>query len=140
MEQPPPMPESLPETPSAPTMSLGARLLNVFAVPGDVFAELKRAPVVVSNWLVPALLLIAVGWVGAWLVWSQPQIKQQVTEMVDKQIQKQIEKSHASAEQAEQIRKFGDIGLRVNMVLGPVVMAFWIPFFWGLILWLAGGK
>ena len=38
-------------------MSLAARLLNVFATPGDVFDDVKVAPASTANWLVPALLL-----------------------------------------------------------------------------------
>ena len=44
MEQPPPpLPQLEPPIAQAPRMSLGARLMNIFAVPGEVFSDLKAA-------------------------------------------------------------------------------------------------
>ena len=37
-------------------MNLGARLLNIYAIPGDVFDEVMAAPPKLANWLVPTLL------------------------------------------------------------------------------------
>ena len=65
MEQPQLTPEAPPEAPPPPAMSLVGRLLNVFATPGDVFQEVKAAPETAANWLVPALILIAVSWAAA---------------------------------------------------------------------------
>ena len=137
-------PEPQPETPPSPTMSLGGRLLNVFATPGDVFQEVKTARVSAANWLAPALILIAVSWVSSWLIFSQDSIKHQLSEITDQAIQKQIEKSHMSEQQAEQSRAIGEkwagIMAKVAAVLVPVFGGFVTPFFWGLILWLVGAK
>jgi hypothetical protein len=144
MEQPQLTPEPQPETPPSPTMSLGGRLLNVFATPGDVFQEVKTARVSAANWLAPALILIAVSWVSSWLIFSQDSIKHQLSEITDQAIQKQIEKSHMSEQQAEQSRAIGEkwagIMAKVAAVLVPVFGGFVTPFFWGLILWLVGAK
>jgi hypothetical protein len=144
MEQPQLTPEPPPETPPSPTMSLGGRLLNVFATPGDVFQEVKTARVSAANWLAPALILIAVSWVSSWLIFSQDSIKHQLSEITDQAIQKQIEKSHMSEQQAEQSRAIGEkwagIMAKVAAVLVPVFGGFVTPFFWGLILWLVGAK
>ena len=125
-------------------MSLGGRLLNVFATPGDVFQEVKTAGVSTANWLVPALILIAVSWVAAWLVFSQDSIRHQLSEITDQAIQKQIEQAHMSEQQAEQARAMGEkwagISSRIAAGLAPVVTGFVTPFFWGLILWLVGAK
>jgi hypothetical protein len=144
MEQPQLTPEPLPETPPSPTMSLGGRLLNVFATPGDVFQEVKTASVSTANWLVPALILIAVSWVSTWLVFSQESIKHQLSDITDQAIQKQVEKAHMSEQQAEQARAMGEkwagIMAKVAAVLVPVFVGFVTPFFWGLIVWLVGAK
>ena len=66
MEQPQLTPEAPPEVPPSRAMSLGGRLLNVFATPGDVFQEAKSAANTTANWLAPALILIVVSWVAAW--------------------------------------------------------------------------
>jgi len=125
-------------------MSLGGRLLNVFATPGDVFQEVKTAGVSAVNWLAPALILIAVSWVSSWLIFSQDSIKHQLSEITDQAIQKQIEKSHMSEQQAEQSRAIGEkwavIMAKVAAVLVPVFGGFVTPFFCGLILWLVGAK
>ena len=144
MEQPQFTPEPQPETPPSSTMSLGGRLLNVFAAPGDVFQEVKTASVSTANWLVPALILIAVSWVATWLIFSQDSIKHQLSDITDQAIQKQVEKAHMSEQQAEQARamreKWAGISSRVAAGLVPVFGGFVTPFFWGLILWLLGAK
>jgi hypothetical protein len=125
-------------------MSLAARLLNVFASPGEVFEDVKASAPSVGNWLAPALLLILVGWVGGWLVLSQDSIKHQISEITDKAIEKEIQKRKMSPQQAEQARRvgeqYGSIGTKVSIVAAPVFAAFIVPFWWGLIVWLFGAK
>jgi hypothetical protein len=140
MEQPPPVLD--PQT--QPTMSLGARLLNVLAAPGEVFEQIKHSTESTANWLIPALILMVLSWVGAWLVFSQDSIQQQLREITDQAVEKQIQKGKLSEQQAEQARavaaKFGSIGTKVGAYAAPVFAAFAIPFWWGLILWLIGTK
>jgi hypothetical protein len=137
-------PELQPEAAPPPTLSLAGRLMNVFAAPGDVFQEVKTANVSTANWLVPALILILVSWVSAWLIFSQDSVKHQLSEITDQAIQKQIEKSQMSEQQAEQARAMGEkwagISAKVGAVLVPVFGGFVTPFFWGLIVWLVGAK
>jgi hypothetical protein len=137
-------PQLQPEAPPPPTSSLGGRLFNVFATPGDVFQEVKSARVSAANWLAPALILIVVSWVSSWLIFSQDSIKHQLSEITDQAVQKQIEKSYMSEQQAEQSRAIGEkwamISAKVAAVLVPVFGGFVTPFFWGLILWLVGAK
>jgi hypothetical protein len=125
-------------------MSLTARLFNVFAVPTEVFDAVKAATSSAANWLVPALLLILVSWLGAWLIFSQPAIKNQLNEITDKAIDKQVEKGKLSPKQAEAAKetaaKYAGIGSKVSAAAGPIFYAFITPFWWGLILWLIGTK
>lgn len=144
MEQPPPFPpavEPIPETPAAPPMSLGGRLFNMYATPGEVFEDIRLRPPAVANWLVPALIAIVVGWIGSWLIFSQDAVLHQLSEMAEQGVQKQIERMNASPEQAEQMReaaaKYGAIGQRVGGFLMPPIAALGTPFMWGLLLWLA---
>jgi len=136
--------QSQSEAPPPPTMSLGGRLLNVFATPGEVFQEVKTASVSTANWLVPALILLAVSWVAAWLIFSQETIRHQLSEITDRAIQKQVERAHLSEQQAEQARAMGEkwagISSKVAAALAPVFAGFVTPFIWGLIVWLAGAK
>src|SRR5438874_2726584 len=144
MEQPPPVPQSLPEEPKAPTMSPAGRMLNVFATPGEVFDEVRAAGPTTSNWLVPAFILILVGWIGSAIVLSQPVIKQQLSEIMDNAIRQRIEKAHMPKEQAEKTiemaEKWGGMWSVAASYAGPVLVAFLSPFGWGLIIWLGGSK
>jgi len=139
-EQPPPIIESMPPEPQAPTMSLPARLLNVFAIPGDVFEEVKKAPSSTANWLVPTLLLVLVGCIGAWLIYSQPAIQQQLRETQDKFIDKMVEKGRLSKEQADRQREASGVSTSIGVYMGPVFSAFASPFWWGFLVWLFGTK
>lgn len=119
-------------------------MLNVFATPGDVFQEVKTANVSTANWLAPALILIAVSWVAAWLIFSQESIRHQLAEVTEQAIQKQVERGHMSEQQAEQAQAMGEkwagISSRIGAGLVPVVTGFGGPFVWGLFVWLVGAK
>jgi flagellar biosynthesis protein FlhB len=144
MEQTPLTQESQTEAPPPPTMSLGGRLLNVFATPGDVFQVVKTSSASTANWLVPAVILLLVSWTAAWLIFSQESITHQLSELTDQAIQKQVERSHMSEQQAEQARAIGEkwagISSKIGAALVPVFGGFASPFIWGLIIWLAGAK
>jgi hypothetical protein len=144
MEQTPLTQEPQSEAPPPPTMSLGGRLLNVFATPGDVFQEVKTASVSTANWLAPAVILLLVGWVSGWLIFSQDSIQHQLSEITDQAIQKQVERGHLSEQQADQARAMGEkwagISSKIGAALVPAFAGFASPFVWGLIVWLAGAK
>ena len=134
---------SSPEQPR-PVSSLFNRLANIFAAPGEVYDEIKARPPAMANWLAPALILVAVSWIAAWLIFSQDPIKQQMSDLQTQAIQKQVEKGKLTKAQAEQatatIERFGSIGMKIGAMVGPAVGAFVAPFWWGLLLWLAGTK
>src|SRR4051794_25035898 len=123
-----------------PQPSLLARMLNVVAAPGDSFDAIKDKEPDHGNWLSPALLLLLVSWVGAWVVFSQPSIQQQMREATDKAIDRQIASQHLSQEQGDKMReaaeKVGGIGQKVAVFAMPAFVAFVTPFFVGLIFWL----
>jgi mannitol-specific phosphotransferase system IIBC component len=139
MDEPSPLPECPPEVSAPPTTSLAARLLNVFAVPGDVFAEVKATPRSVGNWLVPTLLVLVLSMASAALIYSQPTIQQQLREQQDQVIQKMVGKGWINQEQAEAQRLKAGTSTNLLPFLGmAVVQAGVTPFGWGLILWLLG--
>jgi hypothetical protein len=127
-------------TPS-PT-SLGARLINILVTPSDVFEEVKASPPRTANWLVPALVAMIVGWIGAWLVLNQEAIKQQFSDMQEKQYQKLIEQGRMTRDQLEAQRpmmdKVANISRQVGMYLVPPLSAFGLIFWWALVTFLLG--
>src|SRR5581483_3032359 len=103
MEQPPPILETSPNE-TQPPMSLGSRLLNVFAAPAEVFEFVRDQPVASWNWVAPGLILVLVGWLGSLLVLSQPSILQQLKQTTDESLDKQVERGKLTERQAEQAR------------------------------------
>jgi hypothetical protein len=128
-----------PETPQVPEMSLAGRLFNILATPGEVYDYVRTKAHAPANWLVPAILLLLVGWIGIAVVFSQPTIKQQLTEMTDKAIQQQAQKTNMPEQQLEKMRDVIIMSQKISFVALPVVQAFVFPFIWGLYLWVVGG-
>lgn len=143
MNPPEPSP-TLPEaSPPAPT-SIFARLANVVAAPGDVFEEVKTAPANFWNWLLPTLLLIAVGCAGTWLIFSQPAMRQQQDDAQAKVIQRLVEKGKIPREQAEAMQQNAGGGAAWKYITGPalgvVAFGFASPFWGAFLIWLIGSK
>jgi len=144
MEQPPPIQETPPPAaPKEPTMSLPARLMNVFAVPGDVFEDVKNTRRTAANWLVPALIGSVVGALMAIVMFSQPSIRQQLREKQEQAMEQQIKDGKLTRQQADQaiavIEKFtGPTMMAIFGSAGAVVTSFIRLFWWGLVLWLLG--
>jgi len=115
-------------------------MFNVFADPSQVFDEVKDSPPCAANWLTPALILIVLGWLGAWIVFSQDTTKHQIAETIERS----VEQSHLPPEQADRARemglKIGFIIAKVAAVAGPPIAAFVTPFWGAFLLWLVGAK
>jgi len=144
MEQPPPILETpQPAAPKEPTMSLPARLMNVFAVPGEVFEEVKDTRKSAANWLVPAAIASVVGALAAIVMFSQPTIRQQIREQQEQAFEQHIKDGKMTRQQADQamtmVEKFtGPTMMAIFGSVGAVAAGFARLFWWGLVLWLLG--
>ncbi len=132
----PPSPEPAP-TP----MPLLARMMNVFAVPGDVFENVKRSPNSPGSWLLPILVACVVGTVSAIILFSQPAILQQMREMRAKVMQQQVEKGKLTQQQADEaiamVEKFSTPTImKISGAVGAMVVSFVRVFWWAFALWL----
>ena len=147
MDDPLPVLESPPDAPPPPAMSFAARLLNVFAIPGEVFASVKAGRICLWNWLVPALLLGVVA--VAIVVVSQPAIQRQMHELTERQaklLREQVKAGkvkQAEADRAVAFTRAITAPASLNVLLGVaagvvgvvgVVRVFW----WGFVLWVLG--
>lgn len=143
MEDVPPVLEPKPEpVPPPPGTSLLARLLNVFAMPGEVFAEVRASRFHVGNWLVPALLLALVGALYAVVFVSQPAFRQSWHDQQGKVLAQQVKAGLLHQAEADKALAFytnptvlqvGGAGLGAAV---SVARVFW----WGLALWVLGRR
>jgi hypothetical protein len=150
MEEPLPVQESppnaRPDAPPPPAMSFAARLLNVFAIPGEVFETVRANRLSVANWLLPALLLAAV-WVFTTIVmFSQPSIQKQVRELGEQQskaLEQQVEAGKVNRAEANQVqaitRRITDPAtLKIIGSMAAVLFGVARVFWWAFILWFVG--
>lgn len=132
------------ETPPVPASSLGARLFNVYAAPGEVFDEVRTRPPSTANWVVPMLLLMLVSAVGAWLVFSQPAFQQQQDEAQARFMQRLVEKGKVPPEAAAAAQETAGPRSTLKYTLGPtagaIVTSLAAPFWGALLLWIIGAK
>jgi hypothetical protein len=138
MEQPPPIEKA----PPSPAMPLWARLMNIFAVPGAVFENVRLSRVMLGNWLIPLLLAALVTAVSAFIVVSQPALQQQMRMSHEKQIEAQV-KAGMSRADANRIQALGEKVLSPPVLktlgaLGGTVIGSLQVFGWGVILWFIG--
>jgi len=137
------MPEPPPAGAPAPTTSLAGRLMNVFAAPGDLFAEITTARSSVANWLVPVLIYAVVGVISVCILFAQPAIQQTVHEQQVKALDKQVQQgkmTQAQEDQALQVMEkyAGPTLMAIFGSIGMVIYGFVSAFGWALVLWLAG--
>jgi hypothetical protein len=123
--------------------SLGARLVNVFVAPGEVFDEVKSSPPNNANWISPLVLAIIVGIVYSMVIFGQPAIIQNSREALDKGLQQKVADGKMTKQQADQASAMMDrimtptyyrvIGILSSMIVMPIYL-----FFIAFVMWLVG--
>lgn len=127
------------ETPPDQRSSLVARLMNVFAAPGEVFDEVKATPPATANWLVPTILLALVGVASTLLVSSLDSVKRQKLAMQEAVLQKMVSAGKMPQEAADKAMAKADAGGGTRMIFEAVAapVGAFISLFWSaLLLWL----
>ncbi len=138
MDEPLPATESPPEAPKPRTTSLLARLMNVFAVPGQVFEEVKASPMRFANWIVPTLLWVIVSAVATTVLLSQPDIQQKLHDAESKLLDKQTQAGNTTTAEAAKALS------ALDTVTAPLVVALVVAFglvrvfWWAFVLWMFG--
>lgn len=122
-------------------MSTPARLLNVFAVPGEVFDDVKRSPHAAANWVIPILVMAVVAAFSVFVTLSQPAIQQQIKEQQAKAIDKQVEAGKLTRQQADQAlatmeRFMGPTTMKLLGTMGAVLTSVLRVFWWAFVMWL----
>jgi hypothetical protein len=143
MEEPPPILEPKAPAPAPPHTSLAARLMNIFAVPGEVYEEVRTSVFTASNWLVPLLISALVGAVSVLIIFSQPSFLQQLREQQTKAFEDKVKSGAMTQAQADQAQQMAEkfmtptvmkLAGAVSACLAYTVRLFW----WGLVLMLLG--
>jgi hypothetical protein len=145
MDELPPVLEP-PREPPAPAMSLAARLLNVFAIPGQVFQVVKDSRMATANWVVPMLLLGIIGALTAMVIMAQPILQKQMHERLEQQskgLQEQVKAGklkQADADRTIALTRMIIAPPMLRLLGGFVGGALGIArvFWWAFVLWLIG--
>ena len=143
METIPPISEPQPAALQTPATPLAAKLFNVIAAPGEVFAEINAAPVRAANWLMPVLLYAVVGVISVCILFRQPAIQQTIHEQQVKALDQRVRQGKMTQAQEDQalqaIDKFmGPTMLAAFGSVFVVMYSFGSIFWWALVLWLLG--
>ncbi len=128
-----------------PSMSFGAKVLNIFAAPLEAFQAIKIGPVLTVNWLVPLLIACVAAVFQVVMIFSQPAIIQKIEDKQAEQIQVMVKQGKLTQEQAQQAEKqmqsyLGPTFLKISGSLGAMVTVFAYTFLTGLGVWLIGTK
>ena len=115
--------------------------MNVFAVPGEVFSEVKASPGTPMNWLVPAILAAIVGVISVIIIFSQPNIQQQFREQFAKVWEQQVKAGTMTQAQADETQNAVEkvlepTTLKILFSIREVIFSFLRVVWWGFILWL----
>lgn len=127
-------------------MSLAARLLNVFAIPGEVFEVVRASRVSIGNCLLPMFLLAIVGALTAIAILSQPAVQKQKREACDQQVKALAQLveagkiKQADADRAMAFARFIIDPRTLNLLGGAAGAAIGAAraFWWAFVLWLLG--
>ena len=137
------MPPTLPGPPSASRMPLGARLMNIFTGPGEVFEDVLKGPPSTANWLVPVILSCVVGMVSSFVIFSQDAIAQQMREKQEQVLEKRLEKmpKEKREEMRVMLEKWSNPdSMKVFGVVGAVARSFGGLYVVAAVLWLVGTR
>ena len=141
MDEGPPIIEEQPRTAPAtvPRTSLLARMVNVFAIPGEVFQEIRSTPRCSWNWLTPMLLFGLVNAVSALVIFSQPAIQQKMKEQQEKLMDRRVQAGQMKREDADRAAHIFTPALMkgfaaIGGVIGSAVSVFW----WAFVIWMLG--
>jgi len=127
-------------------MSLAARLLNVFAIPGEVFEVVKASRVAVGNWLLPMLFSAMVLALTAIVISSGPVVQKQMRERLDQQakaLDQAVKAGKLKQADVDRTMAFSRaiiappvLPVLVGMVAAVIGVA--RVFWWAFVLWLLG--
>ena len=142
-DRPPVLKPAVPNLPPVAS-ALYARLLNVFAMPGHVFEEVRVSRHSVGNWLVPTLLCCVALAISGYVVLSIPSVWKKVPELREHQaktLDEAVAAGKITRDEADASLKAVDsfmqpAVLKSLAVGGGLIWGVVRLFWWSFILWL----
>jgi hypothetical protein len=130
---------------SGETMSLGNRMLSIYATPGEVFDQVRSSPPCAGNWLLPTLVLLLAMAAAVWIRFAKPAVILQIREQSARQVQKMVQAGKLTADQADAAdertqRLLTPNFLRITGILAGGVFTVAGLFLYALVLWLLGTR
>lgn len=129
------------QAPSAPTISFGDIIMNVFASPADAYEGIRTSPTRASVWVVPLIVVIVLSCVYTWIMFSNEAIRAQFMDARREALQEQVQSGKITQDRADQgmdqMEKAGGMmivgGIIAVAVITPIML-----FVIALLLWLIG--
>lgn len=122
-------------------MPFTEKLANIFISPGELYENVRDTPKSTVNWLLPAIIFIAVSIIMNTIMMSNPSIADQMGQMMRKGIDDAVAQGRMTSEQADQsweMMRPGSMMFTIFAVGGTLVMTFGALFGLGLVYWLVG--
>jgi hypothetical protein len=141
-QTPPPIPNPQPEIPALPRMSLFARLLNVFAVPGHVFEDVRNSSRSLANWLVPLFLATLIG-AATFINIARPALLQELRKDYKTVTDKQVKDGKIQQGDADNALVMIDWVckpdvIKIGTMIGSLVLNALQLLLWAFLLWWLG--
>jgi hypothetical protein len=129
------------QTTAPETQSLGSRIMNVFASPGEAFDGISAVESKTSLWLLPMLTAMAVGILIVFVYSTNATIKAQIVDIQTKQMQKMVDQGKMTQAQADQaVQGMESMGMLfvVFGAIGAMIVIAAFYFVGSALFWLAG--
>ncbi len=142
MEVPPPIPNS-PAAPQPPRLSFLARVLNVFAIPGAVFEDVRTSRHAALNWVGPILFAAIAMTAALWLTVCQPAVLREYRLKLEQNIAQLVADKKMEPAQADANRKMvnwiaqPEVARAISTASATAISALRV-FGWGFVLWFVG--
>jgi hypothetical protein len=129
------------QSPSAPTISFGDIVMNIFASPAEAFEGIRTSPARASVWVIPLIILLLLSSASIWMVFSNDTLRSQALEAQKERIQEQARTGQISQERADQtlegMERGGGMMAAIGIVFASITIAI-VFFVTALVLWLIG--
>jgi hypothetical protein len=130
-----------PASPTPSPVSLGTRIINVFAAPAEAFEGIPSLPSKTSLWLVPLLVAVVLGIASALLIFSDEALRQQVVDAQIAALEQRVADGRMTQEQLDQAADQISAAGSMMMIFGAIAAAIIVPIYFvvaALALWLVG--